>query len=126
LVSFFDVHNWGGAEKKSTGSGQDKLGRLNILSDLSQKTKLICPDLLLRFIVFLSGDVALCCGDEKAVHSLGNIFENDPIEIYNGSVFSDYRRLMGEGRLTDIAYCRNCQIILSRMKKQYLEVTGKF
>lgn len=73
-------------------------------------------------IIFLNGEVALCCGDEKAVHNLGNIFIDSPADIYNGPIFSEYRQLMSEGRLTDIDYCKNCQIILSRMEKQYLDV----
>ena len=67
----------------------------------------------------------MCCGDELAVHNLGNIFEQDPASIYNGPLFSEYRRIMAAGRLTDIEYCKNCQIILSRMEKQYLDVTQK-
>lgn len=86
---------------------------------------MICSDLLERMWIFIDGNVGLCCGDEKGVFNLGNIFEEDPVGIYNGPIFSEYRNLMSQGNLTDIEYCKNCQIILSRMEKQYLDLTDK-
>ena len=121
-VSVFDVHNWGGVRESK---GEEYNWRFKKLQDLSRNTKMVCSDLIDRMIIFVNGDVGLCCGDEKGVHNLGNIFLDDPIVIYNGNKFTQYRKMMKAGRLIDINYCKNCQIILSRMEKQSLDV-GKF
>jgi MoaA/NifB/PqqE/SkfB family radical SAM enzyme len=121
-VSVFDVHNWGVRQERERERRDKRFSRLHALS---KKTKMICPDLLDRMWVYIDGGVALCCGDEKGVHNLGNVFYQDPVSIYNGPKISKYRQIMSEGRLTDIAYCKNCQIIISRMEKQYLDITKK-
>lgn len=114
-VSMFDVHNWGGHDDNSVVSE---------LNRLSRSTRLVCTDLTERLFILLNGDIALCCGDENAVNSIGNIFRDNPESIYNGPFFSKCRELMSQGRITDIIFCKNCSIILSRMKKEYLTVTG--
>lgn len=113
-VACFDVHNW--------GVRNDGLRRERELKELSRNLRIICHDLIERFIIFIDGNIGLCCGDEKGVFNLGNIYRADPEEIYNNEIFNYFRKMMQEGRLAEIDYCKNCQIILSRMKRQYVPV----
>ena len=107
-VLVFDVHNWG-----------NKLGRYGEM-DLNRDPtveELVCEDLWERMIIFSSGDVGLCCGDENGFFQLGNVFESDPIEIYNGEIFEHYRRMMKEGKIGSLEHCRDCTIPRSRALK---------
>jgi len=113
-VSVFDVHNWANEDSEVSN-------RINKLAQLSKASKVICSDLIDRMFIQLNGEVALCCGDEMGVHDLGNVLQDDPVDIYNRGVFSYYREMMQDGRLAEINYCKNCQIILSRMQKEYLD-----
>lgn len=118
-VSVFDIHNWGGREDSNAA---ERATRFKRLQELSQKTKMICHDLEERMVVYWNGDIGLCSGEEHASHNLGNIFRDEPETIFNGPVYTEYRRLMRDGRLAEIDYCKNCQVILSRMERQYLGV----
>lgn len=73
-------------------------------------------------IVFIDGDVGLCCGDDKGLNIIGNVLKEDPVSIYNRGIFQGYRQLMSDGKLTQIEFCKNCQIVLSRLKKVYVDV----
>lgn len=111
-VAFFDVCSYENTEN-------NEFAICSRLQELSRSTKLVCQDLLDRMLVFIDGSVSLCCGDYNAVHNAGNILSEDPEDIYNGHTFTHYRNIMLEGRLTELEYCRKCQLILSQMEKQY-------
>jgi len=77
----------------------------------------VCDQLYSRMIVLSNGDVALCCADDNGRFNIGNVLESDPIEIYNGEVFTRYRRLMEEGRIGELELCNTCTIPRSQMMK---------
>lgn len=114
-VSSFEIHNWA----KDDADSQKRFQRLD---EYSKANKIVCSDLTERMVVLLNGDVTLCCVDEKGSHDLGNVLEEDPISLYNGPTFQRYRKLMETGNLTKIDFCKNCQVILSRMERQFVEV----
>lgn len=100
---------------------EERVNRFNRLDKWSREKKEVCPDLLKRMLLFLNGDVILCCGNMKV---MGNVFDNDPKDIYNGKGFQEYREMMSQGRLTEIDKCKNCQVILSSFDKVYVDATG--
>lgn len=77
-VSVFDVHNWG---------GDSGLQIENRLKEISAHTPIVCADLYERFFVYVNGQVGLCCGDEMGWFQLGNVIEEDPVQIYNRGEF---------------------------------------
>jgi len=87
-----------------------------------EKKKEICPDLLRRMLLFVNGDVILCCGNMKV---MGNVLKSSPEDIYNGPYFNWYRSMMEAGSITKIDECKNCQVILSSMDKIYVDAKGE-
>ena len=81
----------------------------------------ICPDLFSRLSIFVSGDVALCSADQAEFYKLGNVLENDPIEIFNGDTFSQYREKWLKKQYMDLEHCKGCSVTLSRFHKSYLK-----
>jgi len=106
----FDVHNWGKQSENFT------LGGCNLTID----KPLICSDLYERFIIQCDGSIGFCCALEDDYHdlSLGNIYENSLVQIYNGKMFCHYRQEMEAGRIFDLELCKNCTIPLSRYKER--------
>lgn len=103
----FDVHNWGdkidGYEEKTCNN--------------EKSSDLVCSDIFERFIVYSNGNVGFCCADDNGFFQLGNVIEDDPIEIYNNEIFSKYRMFMKTGRIQELDHCKKCTIMLSRMNK---------
>jgi radical SAM protein with 4Fe4S-binding SPASM domain len=80
----------------------------------------VCDQLYQRIIVFSNGDVALCCADENGKFNIGNVFENDPIEIYNSETFTHYRNEMKAGHIANLDLCNTCTIPRSQLLKDKL------
>lgn len=71
---------------------------------------MICSQITERLIVLSNGDVALCCGDDAGKFNLGNIADRDPVDLWNGPVFTHYRSMMAEGRIGELELCKGCTI----------------
>ncbi len=105
----FDVHNWG--DKIEDYSQQD------INPDLPMDG-LICSDVFERMFIYSSGAVALCCADDNGFYDQGNVLTHDPIELYNGEIFTRYRETMKDGKILSLKHCENCTIPRSRSLKE--------
>jgi len=92
------------------------------LSDLSAKTQMICGDITRNIMIGVDGSYLLCCNDSLGVHSIGFIYESDPVDVYNSGVYKEYRGKMAEGLLGTIQFCSSCQVIMSQMHKKYASV----
>ncbi len=112
-VSVFDVHNWGGDH------GVDVKEKLTAIA---KQRPVLCGDLYERFFVYVDGNVGFCCGDQQGWFNLGNVVEEDPIEIYNRGQFAQHRQAMREGRIAELKHCSNCSIVLSRFDREYLDI----
>ena len=58
------------------------------------KAPMICQDVFERLYIYSNGDVALCCADDNGFFRLGNAIEDDPIAIYNNTIFTNIRYMM--------------------------------
>jgi radical SAM protein with 4Fe4S-binding SPASM domain len=103
-------------------NGKDNVGFKKKIDELSEKKKIICADLLERFVIQLNGNVLLCCGGMDATLNLGNIYRDDPIEIYNNEIFTFYRNMMDRGKLANLEPCKHCEIYLSKANSFYQNV----
>lgn len=65
--------------------------------------------------VNLGGDVAPCCGQGRPI--VGNLFQQDFDEIWNGAEYQRLRRGLYEGEPTD--YCKNCSFLQETGKVPY-------
>lgn len=76
-----------------------------------------CDQLYKRMIVYSNGEVALCCADDNGKFKLGNVLEKDPILIYNSPTFIYYRRMLKEGKMSELELCNTCSIPKSQQLK---------
>jgi sulfatase maturation enzyme AslB (radical SAM superfamily) len=114
-----DVHNTGGRIK-----GFEKM-KVNDFSakkeefekDYQERNDGMCPDIFSRLSIFTSGDVALCSADQAQYFKLGNVLEEDPIEIFNNETFSYYREKWISKEFMKLNYCSVCTIAISRASK---------
>ena len=67
--------------------------------------------------MYSDGRVGFCCADDNGFFDLGNILDDDPLEVYNCEQFWKYRRYMHDGRIGELEYCKDCTIPHSREKK---------
>ena len=79
-----------------------------------------CADLFSRLSIFVSGDVALCAADQAEYFKLGNVINQDPIEIFNNSQFSHYRKKWLSDSYEELEHCKNCTLVTSRFHKTYV------
>jgi len=108
VIRFF-LHNW--------GENLEKFDEMASRHDIDT-SKLICEDLFERLVIYSNGDVGLCCADDNGFFQLGNVLETDPIELYNSELFTQYREMMKEGRISELDVCMNCSLPFSRALKK--------
>lgn len=102
MVLLFPKHNWADAP-------------LPIEKDC------VCPYIFDRMVIGAWGDVQFCCIDINSdFFDLGNVFKDDPIEIFNNELFTRARKLMKEGKINDIEPCRHCNVPLKRLNRGVL------
>lgn len=107
-VAKFDVHNVGGE--------LDGYELRDVLKGVWY-SDIKCQDVFEKFLVFSDGSVALCDADTDGFFTIGNVLETEPMEIYNGEIFTKYRQKMLEGKIMDLEHCKTCSIPRSRMYK---------
>lgn len=105
-VTKFNIHSCGNKLKdyKSVNSG------------VNTNKLYICEDIYDRFIIYTTGNVIFCCADTNNFNKLGNIFKDDPIEIYNNEIYTKYRKFMHENRMNELELCKNCTLYKSRIE----------
>lgn len=115
----FDIHNTGGKIEGYDAMKVDGYERMKEKFDEDYKTSNagVCPDLFSRLIIFASGDVGLCAADQAEYFKLGNVLNEDPMEIFNNKQFSEYREKWLGKKYMDLKYCRDCTIAISRYYK---------
>ena len=79
----------------------------------------LCPDLFSRLSIFASGDVGLCCVDTAGYFDLGNVLNQNPIDVFNNKNFIHYRDKWLKREPGDLDYCKDCTTAISRFNKNY-------
>ncbi len=106
----FDVHNW--------GDKLDKYQSKDLNRDL-EPDNYVCEELFEKMMIYSNGNVGLCCADDNDSFGLGSVTDSDPIEIYNGNgIFKRYRKMMLEGKISELEHCKTCTVPRSRSLKE--------
>ncbi len=105
LILKYPVHNFGSKEKQ-------------IITETYNIKGLKCKEVYDRIIIFSNGEIGLCCGDQFGFYKNENIFDDDPIKIYNRGNFNIYREKMNKGNILDLDLCKNCSVAYSIISKQ--------
>ena len=70
----------------------------------------LCPYPWTSIVIASNGDVVACCRDLQHKTVLGNLFETDLQEIWNGSEYRSLRRALSERKPSNIEACRGCDM----------------
>ena len=64
-------------------------------------------------MIFSDGSLALCCCDQFGHYDIGNVLDDDPIELFNSKYFTQYREKMKKGKILNLELCKNCSVVYS-------------
>lgn len=67
----------------------------------------ICPWIYYSLVVLVNGDIVPCCRDAMGTEVMGNIFEENLAEIWNGKRYVNFRERINKNQKT-IDLCRLC------------------
>jgi sulfatase maturation enzyme AslB (radical SAM superfamily) len=113
LLLSFPEHNWPLPARLSPGQ------------PIVEKT-VGCRYVYDRLVIDAKGNVQFCCADNEAnFFELGNVFEGDPVDLFNGAAFQRARELMSAGRINEIDPCKFCTIPLQKEKRAILRGTHR-
>jgi len=77
-----------------------------------------CAYVFDRLAIGANGDIQFCCIDSEAdFFDLGNVFENDPVQLFNGNKFRESRHLMENGNINEIDPCVFCDVPIKRLER---------
>ncbi len=74
-----------------------------------KKHKIGCTLLMEQMVLLPNGDVTICCNDLNSKAVIGNILENDFLEIYNNDTRRKYLKLHLQGKKNEIEFCKGCE-----------------
>ncbi len=114
MIAFYDMF--------SDPVGENEQTELEI-KQYSEIHRSICDDIVSKFMIQIDGGVVLCCAGGYGVPIVGNIFENDLLEIYNNHAYEHRRQMMLEGRMGELEHCKSCKIFISKNNSQYIPVS---
>lgn len=110
LVMAFDVHNWSG-QLSDPGDGEAR--------EEDAYTRLPCHHIFEKLVILADGSVSLCFEDIlDAQFNFGNVFEQDPVEIFNSRRFNKIRDLHAAGKRCTLKICSHC-MVLSRSSQSF-------
>ncbi len=70
----------------------------------------LCPYPWFSFVIASNGDVVACCRDLEHQTVLGNLFEQEFVEIWNGEKYQSLRRDLAERNPSKQAACAGCDM----------------
>jgi len=112
IISIYSVHNFG----RAAPDFKDKLSD-NML-DRIRRGKLKCNEIYENLLIAWDGSIKFCCGDQFGRYYIGNILYDDLAKLYNSRQYIDYRRMMEEGKILNLEFCRNCSVPYSVVTKE--------
>ncbi len=115
-ISIYHVHNVGGS-----ACFTDKLSE-KVLAEIKSR-KLKCPEIYERLDIASDGSLHFCCGDQFGHYHIGNILEDDLVELYNSPHFVAYREAMERGNILDLELCKNCSVAYSIATREIRSIT---
>lgn len=94
-------------------TGDDEIVNITTKQNPSIITQLPCQKLWkCQLKILWNGDVVPCCMDYDGKAIIGNILQNNLLEIWHGSKIETMRKLHLHGRRCDIPLCRKCNAVM--------------
>jgi radical SAM protein with 4Fe4S-binding SPASM domain len=70
-----------------------------------------CYQIFHTCLIFYNGDLAMCCWDYDNFMKIGNIYDDNLINLYNNKKFNSLRKAMWIKQCTQISPCNRCSVI---------------
>jgi len=104
LVLHYKMHNWSG----QINDGIEK----NTFENVDSLAAIPCHHLFEKLVVLADGDVALCFEDLlEGKFGLGNVFKEDPIQLFNSKPLNKLRKLHLAGKRSGHSLCGSCTVL---------------
>jgi len=81
-----------------------------VKDDISSSDRKPCKFLFDSMVINYNGDVPVCCLDTFNQTNMGNVFDNNVKEVWQGSDFEFVRKAQIDGDYDKIPFCKNCDI----------------
>lgn len=85
-------------------------GKVEQRGDKPTSQRAACARLWNSFNLLCNGDVVPCCIDFEGSEPMGNILEEDPLDIWNGPKFEAFRAKHLAKKWDEIDLCRECVV----------------
>lgn len=113
LLIRYDMHNWS-AQIKGEDMGD---GWRDPVIDTDP-----CHHVFEKLVILANGAVALCFEDIlEAQFRFGNVFEEDPIDVFNSSRFNKLRKLHAAGKRCNLNICSGCMVLYNEPKRVLID-----
>lgn len=109
LLIRYDMHNW-----------SDQIKGKPIEHDWRDPVIDVAPchHIFEKLVILANGAVALCFEDIlEAQFRFGNVFEHDPIDIFNSARFNKLRKLHVAGKRSNLSICSGCMVLYNEPKR---------
>lgn len=113
---------------KGLGVAPFIVGLFNYKGDIA--SDLPIPDFpcehITRLDILSNGKVTLCCQDQDAEYSWGNVNTHSVLGVYRGKVASQYRRLHRKGLRMEVEPCNSCNLFWASLDNMPVLTTAKY
>lgn len=83
-------------------------GHSSLTQKISERQIQICPDPSKILVIYSNGNVGLCCWDYDNEYSLGNILDDNLLNIYNNDKANRLREYISNYRGHELTPCNRC------------------
>lgn len=101
---------WSNADKKDFTLGKEVDTGMNSETPL-KADRIICPEPFKTLSINFNGEVSICCVDWAMSTVIGNVKEENLVDIWNGAKLKEFRKIQVSGKRKDLKPCSNCQYI---------------
>lgn len=109
-------HNWIAHKEKSFINslyGDIEKEKLELDLARTMSKRIACPMPFTTLAIRNNGDVSPCCVDWLGGTNLGNILEQNIIDIWNSDRMYEFRKMQLENRRFENSSCRKCDLVLN-------------
>lgn len=110
IINIDTLMGWSGTDKKDFTLGMDVNTGMNS-ENILKKDRLICPEPFKTLAINFNGEVSICCVDWAMATIVGNVQDENLIDIWNGERLNIFRKMQIQGRRKDLNACSDCQYI---------------
>jgi len=110
FINIDTLMGWSATDKKDFTLGKDVNTGMNS-ENIIKKDRIVCPEPFKTLAINFNGEVSVCCVDWAMATVVGNVKNENLVEIWNGEKLGAFRKLQLDGKRNELTSCANCQYI---------------